>query len=92
MGYEIAFSPSAKKELSKLDKPNARRIISFLSERVATLDNPCLIGEALKGSKLGDFWKYRVGNYRIICSVEDDVMKVLVLRVAHRRKVYEKGI
>jgi len=78
-----------KKELSKLDKAVARRIVSFLQDRVSGLETPYLIGEALKGSRLGDLWKYRVGNYRIICSIEDDLLQVLVVRIAHRRKVYQ---
>ncbi len=59
------------KDLAKLDKPIAKRITLFLRERVAALDDPRRLGEALKGSKLGEFWKYRVGDYRIIASIED---------------------
>lgn len=62
----------------------------FLRERVATLDDPRSIGEALKGSRLGEFWKYRVGDYRIITNIEDGVMRVLVLKVGNRREVYKK--
>ena len=57
-------------------------------ERVAKLDDPRSIGEALKGSKLGDFWKYRVGDYRLISSIEDGVMRILVVKVGNRRDVY----
>ena len=66
----------------------ARRILSFLFERVAKLDDPRSIGEALKGSKLGAFWKYRVGDYRIVASIEDGALRVLVVRVGNRREVY----
>ncbi len=68
----------------------ARRIVAFLRERVAALDDPRSIGEALKGSRLGKFWKYRVGDYRIITNIEDGVMRVLVLKVGNRREVYKK--
>ena len=66
----------------------ARRILAFLFERVAKLEDPRSIGEALKGSKLGDFWKYRVGDYRLISSIEDGVMRILVVRIGNRRDVY----
>ena len=71
MAWLIEFDEAAKKDLSKLDKQTARRITTFLRERVAVLADPRSIGEALKGSKLGEFWKYRVGDYRIISSIED---------------------
>ena len=75
-------------ELGKLDQQTARRILAFLHGRVATLDDPRSIGEALKGSKLGEFWKYRVGDYRVIARIEDDALRVLVVRVGSRGKVY----
>ena len=88
MAWRIEFDPSAVRELRKLDPQNARRILQFLHGRVAALDDPRSIGEALKGSKLGDFWKYRVGDYRLICDIQDRVLCVLVLRIGHRREVY----
>jgi mRNA interferase RelE/StbE len=66
----------------------ARRIHAFLTERLARLDDPRSVGEALKGAKLGSFWKYRVGDWRIIAAIEDGVMRILVLRVGNRREVY----
>lgn len=88
MAWQIEFEDAALKELAKLDKPVAKRILVFLRERVAVLDDPRSIGEALKGSKLGEFWKYRVGDYRIITNIEDGVMRILVLKVGNRREVY----
>ena len=90
MAWRIEFEDSALKELAKLDKPAARRITAFLRERVALLDDPRSIGEALKGSELGAFWKYRVGDYRIIASIEDGALRVLVVRIGNRREVYRK--
>lgn len=66
-----------------------RRILAFLHGRLAKLDDPRSIGEALKGPKLGDFWKYRVGDYRIISSIEDNVLKILVVKIGNRREVYK---
>ena len=88
MAWRIEFEDSALKELAKLDKQVARRILVFLRERVAALDDPRSVGEALKGSRLGEFWKYRVGDYRIITNIEDGVMRILVLKVGNRREVY----
>ena len=88
MAWRIEFEDAALKELAKLDKQVARRILAFLRERVAVLDDPRSVGEALKGSRLGEFWKYRVGDYRIITNIEDGVMRILVLKVGNRREVY----
>ena len=90
MAWRIEFEDTALKELAKLDKPVARRILAFLRERVAGLDDPRSVGEALKGSKLGEFWKYRVGDYRVIANIEDGALRILVLRVGNRREVYRK--
>ena len=88
MAWQIEFDDASKKDLAKLDKQIARRITEFLRERVAVLDDPRSIGEALKGSKLGAFWKYRVGDYRIVASIEDGALRILVVRIGHRREVY----
>jgi len=90
MGWQVKFERSAERELSKLDPQTARRILVFLHDRVTALDDPRSIGEALKGSKLGAFWKYRVGDYRIIASIEDVELCVLVLRIGNRRDVYSR--
>jgi len=87
--WKIEFDPAAQRELDRLDRPIARRISKFLHERVSQLDNPHKIGERLTGA-LSDFWKYRVGDYRIICSLEHDRLVVLVLRIGHRKEVYRR--
>jgi mRNA interferase RelE/StbE len=88
MAWKIEFDPAAERELGKLDPQIARRILKFLFERVAPLDDPRSIGEALKGSRLGEFWKYRLGDYRIISRIEDREVIVLVVRIGNRREVY----
>ena len=88
MVWRVEFDPAAERELDKLDPQHARRILAFLHGRVAMLDDPRSIGEALKGSKLGEFWKYRVGDYRIISYIEDSVLRILVLKIGNRREVY----
>ena len=88
MVYSVELSESADRELSKLDAQQAKRILKFLHERIAKLDDPRSIGEALHGSRLGEFWKYRVGDCRLISKIEDARLVVLVLRVGHRREIY----
>ena len=90
MAWKVELSEETGRQLDKLDPQIARRILKFLHERVARLENPRSIGEALRGSKLGEFWKYRVGDYRLICSIEDKRILILVLRVGHRREVYDR--
>jgi mRNA interferase RelE/StbE len=89
MAWNIEFDPAARRELEKLDKSVSGRILRFLHERVAKLDDPRTIGERLKGP-LREFWKYRVGDYRLICSLKEDQLVVIVVHVGHRRDVYKR--
>jgi mRNA interferase RelE/StbE len=70
MTWTVELDPSAEREMGKLDPQHAKRILRFLFERVSHLDDPRRIGEALKGSRFDSLWKYRVGEFRIICSIE----------------------
>lgn len=88
MAWKLELDPAAVRELDKLDPQVARRILVFLHSRVAVLEDPRSLGEALKGSKLGEFWKYRVGDYRIISNIEDGALRILVIRIGNRREVY----
>jgi len=89
MAWNVEVSPNAQRQLDELDKPVARRISRFLYERIGKLDDPRQIGERLQGT-LSEFWRYRVGDYRIICSLEHERLVVLVLRIGHRRDVYKR--
>jgi mRNA interferase RelE/StbE len=88
LAWRIEFDDKAKKDLAALDKGIATHITVFLRERVSLLEDPRSIGEALSGSKLGAFWKYRVGDYRIIASIEDGALRILVVRIGNRREIY----
>ena len=88
MTWKIEIVPSAIKELDKLDRQVANRILKFLHKRVASLKDPRSIGDALKGSKFGEYWRYRVGDYRIITKIEDKILLIIVLRVGHRKQIY----
>lgn len=88
MVWRIDISETAEKQLAKLDRPVAQRIQSFLRERVAVLDDPRSIGDARKGSELGEFWKYRIGDWRLICKIRNKEILIAVLSLGNRREVY----
>lgn len=87
MAWTIEFLPDAVKELKKLDRSVARRIITTLEERIATLDDPRTLGSALTGDHAG-YWRWRVGDYRVVAQIKDQRVVIIIVRVAHRRKVY----
>ena len=88
MVWQIDISESAEKQLAKLDKPIARQLIGFLRERLALIDDPRSIGQALRGSELGEFWKYRVGDWRLICQIRDTQIRIDIIRIGNRREIY----
>ena len=88
MAWAIEFDPDAVRDLKKLDRQVQARILEFLRTRVGAMKNPRDLGEALAGTKLGSYWKYRVGDWRIICDIQDLRIIVRVLRVGNRREVY----
>lgn len=87
MAWTIEYAETAKKQLRKLDKLAARRIVDFMDERVSQNDDPRRMGKALKGP-LGDLWSYRMGDFRILCDIQDEVLTILVLQIGNRREVY----
>ena len=89
MAWTIELLPAAAKELRKLDRTVAARIIHTLEQRIATLDDPRSIGAQLVGEHAG-FWRWRIGDYRVIARIEDERITILVVRVAHRREVYRR--
>ena len=89
MAWTIEFVPAAAKELNAIGATQATRIVRFLSTRLSRLDDPRSIGEALKG-RLGQLWKYRIGDYRIIADIQDKRVLILIVRIGHRREVYKR--
>ena len=87
MAWTIDYANTAKRQLRKLDKQTARRIVDFMDKRIAGLENPRSTGKALTGL-LGNFWRYRVGDCRVICDIQDDTLRVLVVQVGNRREIY----
>lgn len=88
MSWSIQYLSSVKKDTQKFDPQVKRRIKDFLEERVAKLADPRSIGESLKG-QLCEFWKYRVGDYRIICEIKDKELIILAVKIGNRREVYK---
>jgi mRNA interferase RelE/StbE len=89
--WTIKFDDRARKELRKLDQTTQHSILKYLRERIATKDDPRRFGKQLSADMSG-LWRYRIGDYRVICTIQDECLFVLVLRVGHRGKVYTKGI
>ena len=87
MALTIEYTDAARRQLRKLDKPSARRILDYMDKRIAPLEDARALGKALRGS-LGEFWRYRVGDFRIICQLNDGLLRVLVVRLADRKDVY----
>ncbi len=87
MAWRIELTATAVRQIGKLDKKEAKRITTFLRQRLATLDDPRSTGKTLTGPQLGAYWRYRVGDYRIICDIQDAVLCILVIEVGNRREV-----
>ena len=87
MAWTVDYTETARKQLRTLDKQVARRILDFVDERVAAAEEPRSMGKALTGP-LGSFWRDCVGEYRIICDIQDGHLRVLVVQIGNRREVY----
>lgn len=88
MEYKIFFTERAKKQLKKMDKRISALIIGWLEKNIENCDNPRIHGKGLVGNKSG-LWRYRIGDYRVICEIQDKEVIVLVLDVGHRREIYK---
>lgn len=87
MAWTIEYTESSKRQLRKFDKGSARRILDSMDKRIAPLQDARSTGKALRGP-LGEFWRYRVGECRIVCEIDDRILRVLVIRVGDRKDVY----
>jgi len=85
--WRIEYARSVQKSVEKLDPQTRKRIRDYLETRIVSSDDPRQLGKPLTGP-FGGLWRYRVGDYRLICELQDDRLVVLVLAVAHRRDVY----
>ena len=87
MVWTIKFTGSSLRQLKRLDRPQARRILDYLEERIALLTDPRVLAKNLVGPKMGSYWRYRVGDVRVICDIQDEELLILVIEVGHRREV-----
>lgn len=90
MAWTVSVSNAAERQLRKLDRYVQRRILDWLDDRIEGCKNPRHFGEPLKGDHAG-LWRYRVGDYRILCDIRDQEVVVLVLAIGHRRQIYKRG-
>ena len=88
MVWIIKYTESSSKQLKKLDQQTALRVLNYMDERVAVLADPRSLGKNLKGPKMGEYWRYRVGDIRVICNIVDGQFTVLVIEIGNRREVY----
>lgn len=87
MAWKIEYAEAASRQIRKLDRQQAKRILDYMDHRVAVADDPRQLGTSMVGDRAGK-WRYRVGDYRVICQLIDDRLVVLVVHVGHRREVY----
>ena len=87
MAWTIEYTESATRQLRKLDRQSALRIVDYMEARVAGSGDPRSAGKALTGP-LGGLWRYRIGDHRVICEIVDGALKVLVVRMGDRKEVY----
>lgn len=89
MAWNIELSSEARKNLAKLGASEATRVLKFLHQRLRLIENPRDLGKPLVGPTLSGLWRYRVGDYRILCRIEDEKITILVVSLGHRREVYK---
>ena len=88
MTYRVEYTKSAVKQLKKMDRKIAAFILSFIEDKLVNCENPRLYGKSLQG-ELSDIWRYRVGDYRILARIDDDVVVITIVEVGHRREIYD---
>lgn len=88
MGYRVEFSEQGKKDLKKLDSSVQKMIFRWIKKNLVDCEDPRVHGKSLVGNKKG-IWRYRVGNYRLLCNIEDEVLIILVLEIGHRSEIYK---
>lgn len=89
MKYKILFDKNADKQLKKIDKTQQRIIVNWIIKNLENTNDPRVFGKTLKGN-LKDYWRYRVGDYRIIAEINDDEVKILIIEIGHRKDIYKK--
>lgn len=89
MNYDVVYEKKALKQLSKLDKGQQRMIMAWINKNLVQTDNPRQHGKALKG-ELKTYWRYRIGNYRLLADINDEAIKIIIVQIGHRKDIYRK--
>lgn len=89
MAWIIEYTQTAASQLGKLDRQIARRILAYLDDKIAPLDDPRIRGKALSGP-LGELWRYRIGDCRVVCDIQDQHLQILVIEAGHRKQIYRQ--
>lgn len=88
MAWTVEYAGSVRKSVRRLDRQAQRRIRDFLELRLARMEDPRQLGSPLHGGRFRNLWRYRVGDYRIVAEIDDRDIRILIVRIAHRRRVY----
>lgn len=89
MAWTVEISDFAERQIRKLDRPVQKRLLDWLNDRLEGCKNPRHFGEPLRGNHAG-LWRYRIGDYRVLCEIQDERLVILALSVGHRRDVYAR--
>ena len=89
MKYKILFEKNADKQLRKLEITQQRIIVNWIEKNLENTHDPRIFGKSLKGN-LKTYWRYRVGNYRIIAEINDDEVRIIIIEIGHRKDIYKK--
>lgn len=88
MAWIIKYAESSLRQLKRLDKSLALRVLDYMEERIAALADPRATGKNLVGPRMGSYWRFRVGDMRVICDIQDEALVILVIEIGHRREIY----
>jgi mRNA interferase RelE/StbE len=87
MGYQVVYTKKAVKSLNKIDHTQQRLIVSWIEKNLVDTNDPKALGKSLKGN-LKEYWRYRVGNYRILADINNDEIKIIIFNIGHRKDIY----
>lgn len=87
MAYQVVYTKQAIKSLSKIDQAQQRMIIAWIEKNLINTENPKSLGKKLKGD-LKEYWRYRVGKYRILADIDNDEIKIIIFNIGHRKDIY----
>ena len=89
MQYKVVYEKKAIKNLSKIDKNQQKMIFAWIEKNLVNTKEPKKYGKTLKGN-LKEYWRYRVGNYRVLADINDDQIQIIIFNVGHRKDIYSK--